>query len=260
MLAANGVEVMIAEGDEYTPTPAISHAILTYNRGRTSGLADGIVVTPSHNPPDRRRLQVQPAATAGRPTRDDHAAGSRHAPTSCSQRGLDGVQRMPLRAGARAPRPRIAHDYLDAYVGDLGNVIDLDAIRGAGVRLGVDPLGGAGVHYWAPIAERYGLDLTVVNDAVDPTFRFMTVDWDGKIRMDPSSPYAMQRLIGLKDRFDIAFACDTDHDRHGIVTQERRPAAAQPLPGGVRSTTCSGTGRGWRADAAHRQDAWSAAA
>ena len=216
VLAANGVEVMIAEEDEYTPTPVVSHAILTYNRGRKTGLADGIVITPSHNPPHDGGFKYNPpnGGPAERAVTDWIEAKA----NEFLENGLRGVKRIPFEKALRASTTH-RHDYLNAYVSDLGSVIDMDAIRGAKISLGVDPLGGAGVHYWGPIAERYGLNLTVVNEAVDPTFRFMTVDWDGQIRMDPSSPYAMQRLIGLKDRFDIAFACDTDHDRHGIVTR-----------------------------------------
>jgi phosphoglucomutase len=216
VLAANGVDVMIAEADEYTPTPAISHAILTYNRGRTTGLADGIVITPSHNPPHDGGFKYNPAN--GGPADFAVTSWIEIKANQFLETGLRGVNRFPFEKALRAPATH-RHNYLDAYTSDLGNVIDMEVIRGAKIRMGVDPLGGAGVHYWGPIADRYGLDLTVVNDAVDPTFRFMTVDWDGQIRMDPSSPYAMQRLIGLKDRFQIAFACDTDHDRHGIVTR-----------------------------------------
>ncbi len=216
VLAANGVEVMIAEGDEYTPTPAISHAILTYNRGRKTGLADGIVITPSHNPPHDGGFKYNPPN--GGPAEAAVTGWIEAKANEFLENGLRGVKRIPFEKALRASTTH-RHDYLNAYISDLGNVIDMDAIRGAKISLGVDPLGGAGVHYWGPIAERYGLNLTVVNEAVDPTFRFMTVDWDGQIRMDPSSPYAMQRLIGLKDRFEIAFACDTDHDRHGIVTR-----------------------------------------
>ncbi len=216
VLAANGVEVMLAENDEYTPTPVISHAILSYNRGHDSGLADGIVITPSHNPPESGGFKYNPPN--GGPA-DKAVTGWIEARANAFLKdGLKGVKRKPLEKALRAATTH-RHDYLNAYVSDLGNVIDMDAIRGANIRMGVDPLGGAGVHYWGPIAERYGLNLTVVNEVVDPTFRFMTVDWDGQIRMDPSSSYAMQSLIGLKDRFDIAFACDTDHDRHGIVTR-----------------------------------------
>ena len=216
VLAANGVEVMIAAGDEYTPTPVISHAILTYNRGRKTGLADGIVVTPSHNPPQDGGLKYNPSN--GGPA-DTVATGwiERRANEFLESR-LDGVKRVPL---AKALNASTTHrrDYLSAYIADLGDVVEMEVIRGAKLSLGVDPLGGAGVHYWGRIAERYGLNLAVVNEAVDPTFRFMTADWDGQIRMDPSSAYAMQRLIKMKDRFDLSFACDTDHDRHGIVTK-----------------------------------------
>ena len=216
VLAANGVEVIIAAGDEYTPTPVISHAILTYNRGRMTGLADGIVVTPSHNPPQDGGFKYNPSN--GGPA-DTVATGwiEKRANDLLESR-LDGVKRVPL---ARALNASTTHrrDYLSAYIADLGDVVEMEVIRGAKLSMGVDPLGGAGVHYWGRIAERYGLSLAVVNEAVDPTFRFMTVDWDGQIRMDPSSLYAMQRLIGMKDRFDLSFACDTDHDRHGIVTK-----------------------------------------
>jgi phosphoglucomutase len=216
VLAANGVEVMIAQGDEYTPTPVVSHAILTYNRGRKAGLADGIVITPSHNPPHDGGFKYNPPN--GGPAESDVTAWIEAKANELLENGLRGLKRIPFEKALRAPTTH-RHDYLNAYITDLANVIDMDAIRGAKINLGVDPLGGAGVHYWGPIAERYGLNLTVVNDVVDPTFRFMTVDWDGQIRMDPSSPYAMQRLIGMKDRFDLSFACDTDHDRHGIVTR-----------------------------------------
>jgi phosphoglucomutase len=216
VLAANSVEVMIAKDDEYTPTPVLSHAILTYNRGRTSGMADGIVITPSHNPPTDGGFKYNPPN--GGPAESDVTGWIERRANELLKVGLGQVRRIPFEAALRAATTH-RHDYLDAYVSDLRNVIDMDAIRGAGLRLGVDPLGGAGVHFWAPIGERYGLNLTVVSDEVDPTFRFMTLDWDGRIRMDPSSSYAMQRLSGLKDKFDIAFACDTDHDRHGIVTR-----------------------------------------
>ena len=215
VLAANGVETMIAKDDEFTPTPALSHAILAHNRGRSTGLADGIVVTPSHNPPDNGGFKYNPPN--GGPADTDITGWIQQRANALLEDGLDGVRRMPV-AQARRAASTHSHDFLEAYVSDLAQVIDFDAIRGAGIRMGVDPLGGAGVHYWAPIAQRYRLDLTVVSEEVDPTFRFMSVDWDGKIRMDPSSSCAMQRLIGLKDRYDVAFACDTDHDRHGIVT------------------------------------------
>jgi phosphoglucomutase len=218
VLAANGVETMIATGGEFTPTPAISHAILVYNKGRTSGLADGIVITPSHNPPDNGGFKYNP--TNGGPADTDITGWVQNRANALLEGGLKDVKRMPF-AQARKASTTHEHDYLNNYVADLANIIDFDAIRSAGVHMGVDPLGGAGVHYWAPIAERYKLDLTVVSAEVDPQFAFMTVDWDGKIRMDPSSSYAMQRLIGLKDQYDVAFACDTDHDRHGIVTRSR---------------------------------------
>ncbi len=215
VLAANGAEVMIAEGGEYTPTPAISHAILTYNRARTRGPADGIVVTPSHNPPRDGGFKYNPPS--GGPADSEITGWIEAKANEFLETGLQGVKRIPLAKALHAPTTH-RHNFIEAYTTDLAGVLDLEAIRGAGIRIGVDPLGGAGVHYWGPIAERYGLDLTVVNDAVDPAFRFMTLDWDGQIRMDPSSSYAMQPLIGLKDRFQIAFGCDTDHDRHGIVT------------------------------------------
>jgi phosphoglucomutase len=216
VLAANGVTVRVSKDGEYTPTPAISHAILTHNRGRTDGFSDGIVITPSHNPPRDGGFKYNPPN--GGPA--DSAITSRIEALANQflENRLEGVKRTPPENARRASTTR-EHDYLTAYTEDLGSVIDMDVIRGAGIRMGVNPLGGAGVHYWERIAERYNLDLTVVNTAVDPTFRFMTADWDGQIRMDPSSPYAMQSLIALKDRFDIAFACDTDHDRHGIVTR-----------------------------------------
>jgi len=218
VLAANGVDVMLAQKDNYTPTPVISHAILTYNRGRRTGLSDGIVVTPSHNPPDCGGFKYNPPH--GGPAEKAITTWIESKANEFLASNLDGVQRMTFGSALSSPTTH-RHDYLTAYVEDLGNVIDMEAIRGSGIALGVDPLGGAGVHYWEPIAERYGLNLKVVNDVVDPTFRFMTLDWDGKIRMDPSSPYAMQSLIVLKDQFDIAFACDTDHDRHGIVTKSK---------------------------------------
>jgi phosphoglucomutase len=216
VLAANGVEVMLAAHDEFTPTPAVSHAILVYNRGRTAGLADGIVVTPSHNPPEDGGFKYNPPH--GGPADTSVTTWIESEANTLLEQRLQGVQRVPI-ARALGAATTHRHDYLGAYVSDLENVIDMAAIRAATIRLGVDPLGGAGVHYWPRIAERYGLDLTVVSEVVDPAFAFMTVDWDGRIRMDPSSPYAMQRLIALKDRFDIAVACDTDHDRHGIVTR-----------------------------------------
>lgn len=216
VLAANGVEVMIARNDEYTPTPAVSHAILRYNHGRTAGLADGIVVTPSHNPPDDGGFKYNPPN--GGPADEDVTRWIENSANKLLERKLKSVKRMPLERALRAATTH-RHDFLSAYVSDLANVIDMDVIRGRAIHMGVDPLGGAGVHYWPAIAERYGLTLSILNQEVDPAFRFMTLDWDGRIRMDPSSPYAMQTLIGSKDRFDVAFACDTDHDRHGIVTR-----------------------------------------
>lgn len=215
VLAANRVQTRIAAGGEYTPTPAVSHAIVAHNRGRSAGLADGIVVTPSHNPPADGGFKYNPANGGPADTgitdwieeRANHYLKSR----------LDGVHHLSARAARSADTTR-EHDFRGQYVADLQHVVDFDVLRGAGLRMAVDPLGGAGVHYWGAIAERYRLDLTVVSEQVDPQFAFMTLDWDGAIRMDPSSPYAMQRLLRLKDHYDIAFACDTDHDRHGIVT------------------------------------------
>jgi phosphoglucomutase len=216
VLTANDVQLRISAGGEFTPTPAVSHAILTHNRDRSSGLADGIVITPSHNPPRDGGFKYNPVN--GGPADADATGWIQDRANALIAGGLREVKRMPLSQARKADGVR-EHDYLRAYVADLGNVIDFDAIRGAGLHLGVDPLGGAGVHYWAPIADTYRLDLTVVSDVVDPTFSFMTLDWDGRIRMDPSSTDAMQRLVNLKDRFDVAFACDTDHDRHGVVAR-----------------------------------------
>lgn len=216
VLAANDVDVMLSEGTAYTPTPAVSHAILRYNRGRGSDLADGIVITPSHNPPEDGGFKYDPPH--GGPA-DSRATKWIEARANDYLRdGLTGVKRTPFAQALRASTTH-RYDYLHTYVGDLKNVIDMRTIRDSKIALGVDPLGGAGVDYWPLVGERYGLNLTMVNESVDPTFRFMTVDWDGKIRMDPSSPYAMRSLIGLKDKFDIAFGSDTDHDRHGIVTK-----------------------------------------
>jgi phosphoglucomutase len=215
VFAANGVEVMVDEHDGYTPTPVISHAILSYNKGRQNGLADGVVITPSHNPPEDGGFKYNPPN--GGPADTDITSAIERAANGFLEGGLAGIKRIPYDR-ARKSSGVHRHDYIGPYVADLGNVIDMDAIRSSGVRIGIDPLGGAGVHYWQPIIERYGLAATIVSDAVDPTFRFMTVDWDGKIRMDCSSPYAMARLIGMRDKFDVAFANDTDADRHGIVT------------------------------------------
>jgi phosphoglucomutase len=216
VFAANGVEVMVDAHDGYTPTPVISHAILTYNKGRKDGLADGVVITPSHNPPEDGGFKYNPPN--GGPADTDITAGIERAANGFLEDDLRGVKRIPY---DRARKSASVHryDFIGPYVADLANVLDMEAIRSAGVKIGIDPLGGAGVRYWQPIIERYRLDATIVSDAVDPTFRFMTVDWDGKIRMDCSSPYAMARLIGMRDRFDVAFANDTDADRHGIVTR-----------------------------------------
>ena len=216
VLAANNVDVMIADGSAYTPTPAVSHAILVYNRARKAGLADGIVITPSHNPPDDGGFKYDPPH--GGPADSQVTKWIEAKANEYLREKLEGVKRVPFTQALKAPTTH-KHDFLHAYVGDLESVVDLAAVRDSKISLGVDPLGGAGIAYWPLIAERYKLNLTVVNEAVDPTFRFMTVDWDGKIRMDPSSPYAMRRLIGLKDKFDISFASDTDHDRHGVVTK-----------------------------------------
>jgi len=218
VLAANGVEVMLDERRGYTPTPVISHAILRHNRGRTSGLADGIVITPSHNPPEDGGFKYNPPA--GGPADTAITGAIEQAANALLADGLRGVRRIPYERARRAATSH-AYDYVTPYVDDLGAVIDLPRIRGAGVRIAVDPFGGAGVHYWDPIIARYGIDVTVINDTVDPTFAFMTVDWDGRIRTDCSSPYAMVPVVALmtaRGRFDIAFANDADHDRHGIVT------------------------------------------
>ena len=216
VLAANDIETMIATNDEYTPTPAISHAILKYNAGRKAGLADGIIITPSHNPPDDGGFKYNPPN--GGPAATDVTNWIEKKANELLQNNLQGIKRIAFYKVLKASTTH-RYDYLNNYVNDLGNIIDMDVIRHSQIKMGVDPLGGAGVHYWEPIAECYKLDLTVTNKIVDPTFSFMTVDWDGQIRMDPSSPDAMQRLIEMKDRFDISFACDTDHDRHGIVTK-----------------------------------------
>ena len=216
VLAANDVVTMVDARGGYTPTPALSHAILAFNRGRTSGLADGIVVTPSHNPPEDGGFKYNPPN--GGPADTGVTTWIQNRANELLENDLAGVKRIPLDRARRASTTK-PYDYLDAYVADLPSVIDLDAIRGASVKLGVDPLGGAGVAYWGEIADRYALPLTVVSDVVDPSFRFMTLDWDGRIRMDCSSPYAMQPLIDMKDDFDVAWACDTDHDRHGIVAR-----------------------------------------
>ena len=215
VLAANGVVVMLVANGEFTPTPAVSHAIVKHNRGLAGTRADGIVVTPSHNPPRDGGFKYNPPH--GGPAGQEVTDGIQQAANRFLEQRLEGVRRMPHAQALRAATTH-QHNFLASYVEDLDKVVDLQAIRDAGVRMGVDPLGGAGVHYWAAIAERWKLDLTVVSEEVDPRFAFMTLDWDGQIRMDPSSVYAMERLIAIKDRFDIAFGCDTDHDRHGIVT------------------------------------------
>ncbi len=216
VLAANDMEVMIATNDEYTPTPAISYAILQYNKQRKTGLADGVVITPSHNPPNDGGFKYNPpngGPASGAVTNWIEAKAN-----ELLQNNPQSIKRISFKKALAAPATH-RHDFLNTYVNDLENIIDMDLIRDSKISIGVDPLGGAGVHYWRPIADRYKLNLTVVNTLVDPTFSFMTVDWDGQIRMDPSSPYAMQRLIAIKDDYDISFACDTDHDRHGIVTK-----------------------------------------
>ncbi len=216
VLSANGVEVMIDKDGGFTPTPVISYAILTYNRDRTSGLADGIVITPSHNPPEDGGIKYNPPS--GGPADTQITKWIEDRANALLAVNLQGVTRLPIEQ-ARQSSTTHRHDYIDTYVRDLNNVVDMDAIKSAKLKLGIDPLGGSGVAYWQPIVERYGLNLEIVNPAVDPTFRFMPLDWDGKIRMDCSSPYAMANLIAIKDRFDVAFGNDADNDRHGIVTR-----------------------------------------
>jgi phosphoglucomutase len=245
VLAGNGVEARVAEGTPYTPTPAVSHAILTHNCGRKTGLADGIVITPSHNPPQDGGFKYNPPD--GGPAQSGATSTIEQQANEILRGGLADVRRVPYEAALRASTTK-RHDYITAYVADLESVLDFEAIRAAGLKLGVDPLGGAGVDYWGRIAEAHGIDLTVVNDRVDPTFRFMTIDWDGKIRMDPSSSYAMQGLIALRERFDIAFACDPDHDRHGIVTRSGLLAPNHYLS--VCAEYLFRNRSGWRKDAA----------
>jgi phosphoglucomutase len=216
VFAANGVEIMIDERCGYTPTPVISHAILTYNKGRKSGLADGVVITPSHNPPEDGGYKYNPPH--GGPADTDVTGVVEKNANRYLEAGLKGVARMPYDRARKAPSTHL-YDFITPYVADLGNTVDLALVKSSGVKIGIDPLGGAAVHFWQPIIERYGINADVVNDAIDPTFRFMTADWDGKIRMDCSSPFAMASLIGMRDRFDVAFANDTDADRHGIVTR-----------------------------------------
>jgi len=246
VLVAHGVEVMVDAADGWTPTPTVSHAILAHNRGGTAHLADGIVITPSHNPPEDGGFKYDPPT--GGPADTQVTAAIERDANALLEADLDGVRRVGpdlVRAASSVHR----HDYLSAYVGDLPSVVDMDAIRASGLKLGVDPLGGASVRYWSAIADRYGLDLTVTNATVDPTFRFMPVDWDGRIRMDPSSPYAMAGLLGLRDRFDVAFAADTDADRHGIVTR----GAGLLNPNHYLAVAISylfGSGRDWPASTA----------
>jgi phosphoglucomutase len=216
VFAANDVEVMIDAQGGYTPTPVISHAILGYNRGRGSGFADGVVITPSHNPPGDGGFKYNPPN--GGPADTDITAGIERTANGLLEAGLQGVRRMQYDRARKAACVHL-HDFITPYVDELEQVVDMEAIRASGVRIGIDPLGGASLAYWQPVIDRYGIAATIVSDVVDPTFRFMTVDWDGKIRMDCSSPYAMAQLIGMRDRFDVAFANDTDADRHGIVTK-----------------------------------------
>src|SRR5579863_9394536 len=246
VLAANEVHVRIAPNGAYTPTPAVSRAILNFNHDRRMGLADGIVVTPSHNPPEDGGFKYDPPH--GGPADTDVTGFIQKRANELLENGLNGVKRT-LFSKALSSSTTETHDYVTEYVAGLSQVIDFDAIRGAKLNLGVDPLGGASVHYCGPIRDQYGLNLTVVNETIDPTFRFMTLDWDGRIRMDPSSPYAMRRLIGLKDKFDVAFACDTDADRHGVVTR-----SSGLLPPNHYLAVCVnylfGNRPGWRKDAA----------
>ena len=246
VLAANDVEIRIDSRDGYTPTPALSHAILAYNRGRTDGLADGIVVTPSHNPPTDGGFKYNPPD--GGPASSEATGWIQDRANEIIAEGMAGVKRIPL-ATALAQDSTGTYDFLDAYARDLPNVLNLDAVRDAGLRLGADPMGGAAVAYYGYIAEMHGLDLTVVNPKVDPTWRFMTLDWDGKIRMDCSSPYAMASLVALKDQYRVAFGNDADADRHGIVT----PGAGLMNPNHYLAVAIQylyANRPGWRADAA----------
>jgi phosphoglucomutase len=216
VFAANGVTTMIDAHDGYTPTPVISHAILTTNRNRSGSLADGVVITPSHNPPEDGGYKYNPPH--GGPADTDVTAKVEKAANAYMEADMKGVMRLAYERARKAPTTHL-RDYIRPYVADLGNTVDMALIKSSGVKIGIDPLGGAAVHYWQPLIEHYGINATVVNTAVDPTFRFMTADWDGKIRMDCSSPFAMASLIAMRDRFDVAFANDTDADRHGIVTR-----------------------------------------
>jgi phosphoglucomutase len=243
VLVANGVSVLVDSADGLTPTPSISHAILTHNRDRIGGLADGIVVTPSHNPPEDGGFKYNPPN--GGPADTDVTGTIQRDANELLRAGLAGVKRIAYdKAVGQVGR----YDFTGVYVADLASVLDMEAIRTSGLKLGVDPLGGASIGYWAAIRDRYRLDITVTNEVVDPTFRFMTVDWDGRIRMDPSSPYAMARLVALKDRFDVAFANDTDADRHGIVAG----AAGLMNPNHFLSAAVAYLyrNRDWRADVA----------
>ena len=246
VLAGNGVETIVQRDDGVTPTPVISHAILVYNHGRAAHQADGIVVTPSHNPPEDGGFKYNPPH--GGPADTDVTTWIERAANALLESNLNGVARMPYERARKSPRVH-RHDYIGPYVGDLGNVVDLEVIRSSGVAIGIDPLGGASVRYWQPIIDRYGIKATIVNDTVDPAFGFMTADWDGKIRMDCSSPYAMARLIAMRDKFDIAFANDTDADRHGIVTR----SSGLMNPNHYLATAIwylFGNRPGWRADSA----------
>lgn len=216
VLAANKVEVMIAENDDYTPTPVISHAILTFNRKQKASQADGIVITPSHNPPKDGGFKYNPPT--GGPADESITSWIESKANDFLLNDLAGVKRIPFEKALQLPATH-RHNFRDSYINDLQNVVDMKSISDSKISLCVDPLGGAGVHYWKQIADRYNINLKIANETVDPTFSFMTLDWDGQIRMDPSSPYAMRKLIGLKDRYDVTFACDTDHDRHGIITR-----------------------------------------
>ena len=246
VLAANNVTTMFDSAGRYTPTPLISHAILTYNKGRSSGFADGVVVTPSHNPPEDGGFKYN--GPNGGPADVDATNWIERTANEFLANGLKGVNRMPYER-ARKSDCMMAHDYIDAYTADLKNVVDMEAIRAAGVKIGIDPLGGASVDVWQPLIDRYRIDATVVNDAIDPTFRFMTADWDGKIRMDCSSPYAMARLISMRDDFDVAFANDTDADRHGIVTRSSGLMNPNYYLAVAISYLCQNRS-GWRADSA----------
>jgi phosphoglucomutase len=246
VFAANGVTTMIDEHDGYTPTPVISHAILTTNSNRSAGLADGVVITPSHNPPEDGGFKYNPPN--GGPADTDITGWIERRANALLEDDLTGVKRIPIERARRTACVQ-RYDYIGPYVADLANVVDMEAIRASGVSIGIDPLGGAAVHYWRPIIERYGLHATVVSDTVDPTFAFMTVDWDGKIRMDCSSPYAMERLIGMREKFDVAFANDTDADRHGIVTRSNGLMNPNHYLAAAISYLFANR-PGWRADAA----------